>query len=254
MKRTLSILVVSIILFVVSGAGALADWGGVPDTTPPVVYAVGIGATTVPLASCPGSHKTMIQAKAFDAGGVSEVKLETRSKGTTAWSESPLTFTLQPDGYWRAYFPKPWGLGALEWRIVAKDWREPAPNKGYSGIRTLTVADCDVEGPRIGSPTYVPTRIYASDCPGPKMLTVQTVATDPAGVFRVELWYRTPGASAFVMVPMTRYLNNAYRVTVGPFPAGSAAGYFRAWDNIGNMSRRPASSSGFFTFAVADCP
>jgi len=236
MKRLPSILVVCLVLFALSGSAVLAV-GKVVDVTPPSVWGLGISPTTDPMKGCPGNASVMVQVKAADAGGVAEVQAELKAPGAASWAgHAEFDMTLQADGYWRVYIPRTFFATPGTWwiRAEAEDWFS---NTTRSGAKALTVTSCDRTKPSISDPTESADPIIASWCPGVKTVTIQAIVTDASGVKKVDLWYMVPGGSLWQTVPMSRYIGDAYRATIGPFAAGTLQYYVKALDVFNHSAR-----------------
>jgi len=243
MKRVLSIAVVCIVLFTLSGVSAFAK-GGVPDVTPPVVYAVGISPTTDPMKGCPGNAPVMVQGKVTDLGGVNYVKATTKSP-LGAVADWPMS--LAPDGYWRAWIPKAIFTLKGTWyiRVQAYDYNN---NTTQSGWKALIITDCDRTAPTVGEPTWTPNEIVGKNCAGPRTALVQTTAWDASGIKKVELHYLAPGAVNWSIINMSRYSNNGYQATIGNFVNGQVEIFVKAFDPYNHVS-----SSQHYFITVQKC-
>ena len=216
MKRVLSILVVCIVLFTLSGIAALATTKGVPDTIPPSIWGLGISPATDPMKGCPNNVNVMVQVKASDLGGIAQVQAELRAPTAASWAgHADFNMTLQADGFWRAWIPKTFFAvpGAWVFRAEAEDWFS---NAARSGTKTLTVTSCDRTKPVISNVTESADPIVASWCTGVKTVTIQARITDASGIKKADLWYMVPGGTLWQVVPMSRYLSDSYRATHRP--------------------------------------
>ena len=139
MKRMWSILAVCVILLGVSGIGAFAGTGGVPDTTAPRVWGFGSSPTMIQRVYCPNNVSVMIQAKASDIGGIAMVRAQVKRPGASVWTTVPLA--LRADGYWRGWAAKEMftTVGVWKIRVQARDF---AGNTTTTGIRYLGVTYC----------------------------------------------------------------------------------------------------------------
>ena len=231
------ILVLCVVLLTMSGVGALAQ-GTPPDiTTPPVVYAFGISATTMPTVGCPGNAALLVQTKATDVNGVPEVDMEFKRPGDVAWAEIPME--LKADGYWRAWIPKAAFVVTGIWQIRVEAY-DGYGNSTIAGPKSLTVAMCVVDTtlPTVNGVSDTPDPIYAMWCKAttkPKTTLIQANVWDASGIDRVQVRYLTPGAGTWTITPMTRYIGNTYRATIGPFSSIGLMPYrIYAWDKFGN--------------------
>ena len=217
MKRVLSMVVVCIVLFTLSGLTALAV-GDTPDVTPPVVYAVGISPTSDPMKGCPNNAPVKVQAKATDLGGVDYVQavVKAPSGATAVWAMS-----LMPDGFWRIWIPKNHFAKTGVWsiRVEATDYFN---NTTKSGWKTLTITGCDRTPPTVEDIAWN-TDVYASWCKNEQhYVTVTADVWDASGIKKVELWYIWPGAPEWSVTLMSHYSNLGWMGTFGNFPNGSA--------------------------------
>ena len=245
MKRVLSILAICVVLFSMMGVAALAQ---TYDVTPPMVWGLGVTPTTDAMKGCPGNVAVMVQVKAADTGGVEDVMAEVKAPGAVWTAAADFTMELEEDGFWRVWIPKTFFATAGTWQIRAEasDW---ANNETHSGAKTLTVTSCDRTPPSVSDPTESADPIVASWCTGVKTETIQAIVKDASGVKKVNLWYMVPGGSLWQVVPMSRYLSDSYRATIGPFADGTLAYYVKAID-IFNHS----TTTGIDTVTVKDCP
>jgi len=234
-----------------SGIGALAQ-GTPPDTTtPPVVYAFGISATTMPALGCPGNAALMVQTKASDPNGVPEVDMEYKRPGDLVWTKVPME--LKADGYWRVWIPRTAFIIPGIWKIRVKAY-DGFGNETIAGPKNLTVVMCvvDTTPPTVNGVSDTPDPIYAMWCPGtttPKTVTIQANVWDQSGIDRVQIKYRTPGAIVWTTSPMSRFVGNTYRATIGPFSSvGNMPYRIYAWDKFGN---RQIWTGG--TVEIQDC-
>jgi len=214
-----------------------------------MVWGLGFSPTTDPMKGCPGNVNVMVQVKASDLGGVAEAQAELRAPGAPSWAgHADFAMMLQADGFWRVWIPRTFFATAGTWWIRAKaeDW---FGNATRTGPKALTVTSCDRTPPAITNVTESADPIVASWCAGVKTVTIQATVTDASGVKKVNLWYMVPGGTLWQTVPMSRYIGDAYRATIGPFADGTLQYYVKALDVFNHSAK---SATGDVT--VNDCP
>jgi hypothetical protein len=115
----------------------------------------------------------------------------------------------------------------------------------------LAVSACrnvpaDTTGPAIGAIETSGNVLVISDCSGTS-LTISTKVTDPSGVGKVQLWYRTGTDGQFLSTAMEGK-QDTYSVDLkGPDflgrPYGTLEFYITAEDELGNLSRSAVDQS-----------
>jgi hypothetical protein len=231
MKRVLSIVVLCVVLFTLSGLTAFA---GTPDVTPPVVYAVGVSPTTDPMKGCTGNVPVKVQAKATDLGGVE--MLQATLKAPDGSIAGTWNMALAADGYWKVWIPKTaFAVQSGMWYVRVKAW-DYFKNATTSGWKAITVTACDKTAPTISDLTWTPNEIVPSDCDGIKSVLVQANVWDASGIKKVELWYQAPTATGWAVVNMAHYSNLGYQASIGNFPAGILTFYVKAFDPFNHVT------------------
>ncbi len=104
----------------------------------------------------------------------------------------------------------------------------------------------DHTGPAITNIQNSGNVLVISDCAGTSV-TISANVTDPSGVKKVSLWYRTGDEQQFSMITMEQK-EGSYRATLnGPDflgrPYGTLEFYITAEDGMGNTTKSPANQS-----------